>query len=97
MCATISDYTPVDISPNKIKRNKENLSLDMKPTSDIIQRIAKKTDALIIAFALETSDGEKNAKKKLAKKNADYIILNHPNEDNCGIESNYNKVTVLIG
>ena len=95
MCAAISDYTPIDISENKIKRKKENLSINMKPTIDIIQNIAQNTKALLIAFALETSNGEKNAKNKLVKKNVDYIILNHPNEDNCGIDSNYNKVVIF--
>ena len=95
MCAAIADYTPIHKSDIKIKRDNENLSVNMKPTIDIIQAIAKKTKALIVAFALETSDGEKNAKNKLTNKGVDYIILNHPNEDNCGIDSNYNKVIIF--
>ena len=95
MCAAISDYAPLNISKTKIKREDEKLSIDMKPTMDIIQTISKKTDALIIAFALETSNGEKNAKDKLANKGANYMILNHPNQDDCGIDSNYNKVVIF--
>ena len=95
MCAAISDYTPIDILNDKIKREKNNLSINMKPTIDIIKNIAQNTNALIIAFALETSNGEKNAKNKLSKKNVDYIILNHPNQDDCGIDSNYNKVIIF--
>ena len=95
MCAAISDYTPIDVSDKKIKRQKENLSINMKPTKDIIKNITKKTSALTIAFALETTDGEKNAKIKLREKGVDYIVLNHPSDDGCGIESNYNKVTIF--
>ena len=95
MCAAISDYTPIDVLNDKIKREKNNLSINMKPTIDIIKNIAQNTNALTIAFALETSNGEKNAKNKLSKKNVDYIILNHPNQDNCGIDSNYNKVIIF--
>jgi phosphopantothenoylcysteine decarboxylase/phosphopantothenate--cysteine ligase len=95
MCAAIADYTPTHKSDIKIKRDNENLSVNMKPTIDIVQAIAKKTKALIVAFALETSDGEKNAKNKLTNKGVDYIILNHPDEDNCGIDSNYNKVIIF--
>jgi len=95
MCAAISDYTPIDVLNDKIKREKNNLSINMKPTIDIIKNIAQNTNALIIAFALETSNGEKNAKNKLSKKNVDYIILNHPNQDDCGIDSNYNKVIIF--
>ena len=95
MCAAISDYTPIDVLNDKIKREKNNLSINMKPTIDIIKNIAQNTNALIIAFALETSNGEKNAKNKLSKKNVDYIILNHPNQDDYGIDSNYNKVIIF--
>ena len=95
MCAAISDYTPIDVLNDKIKRETNNLSINMKPTIDIIKNIAQNTNALIIAFALETSNGEKNAKNKLSKKNVDYIILNHPNQDDCGIDSNYNKVIIF--
>ena len=95
MCAAISDYTPMNVSDIKIKSKNDTMSIDMKPTIDIIKNIAQKTNALIIAFALETSDGEKNARNKLINKGADYIILNHPNDDGCGIESNYNKVIIL--
>jgi len=95
MCAAVSDYTPLNVLDDKIKSKKQKLSIDMKPTVDIIQSISKKTDALIVAFALETSNGEDNAKNKLSNKGADYIILNHPNKDNCGIDSNYNKVVIF--
>jgi len=95
MCAAISDYTPIDVLNDKIKREKSNLSINMKPTIDIIKNIAQNTNAIIVAFALETSNGEKNAKNKLSKKNVDYIILNHPNQDDCGIDSNYNKVIIF--
>ena len=95
MCAAIADYTPIHKSDIKIKRGTDNLSVNMKPTIDIIQTISKKTEALIVAFALETTNGEINAKNKLTNKGADYIILNHPNEDNCGIDSNYNKVVIF--
>tara|TARA_Y100000588_G_scaffold361911_1_gene423151 strand:+ start:13 stop:1203 length:1191 start_codon:yes stop_codon:yes gene_type:complete len=95
MCAAVSDYTPLNVLDDKIKSKKQKLSIDMKPTVDIIQSISQKTDALIVAFALETSNGEDNAKNKLSNKGADYIILNHPNKDNCGIDSNYNKVVIF--
>ena len=48
-----------------------------------------------MAFALETSNGKKNALKKLKDKGADVIVLNHPSEDGCGIDSNFNKVSIL--
>ena len=95
MCAAISDYTPTKVSKEKLKRSKDTLSIDFKPTIDIIKNISDKTNALIIAFALETNDGEKNAKRKLINKGSDYIILNHPQKNGCGIDSNYNEVIIF--
>ena len=95
MCAAVSDYTPENQSDKKIKSKTESLSMKMVPTTDIIKSISNKTKASIVAFALETCNGEENAKNKLIEKGADYIVLNHPFHDGCGIESNYNKVTIF--
>ena len=95
MCAAVSDYKVEDIANEKIKSAKSSISLDLHPTTDIIKSLAKNTQATIVAFALETSNGKKNALKKLKDKGADVIVLNHPSEDGCGIESNFNKVSIL--
>ena len=95
MCAAVSDYKVEDIANEKIKSTKSSISLDLHPTTDIIKSLAKNTQATIVAFALETSNGKKNALKKLKDKGADVIVLNHPSEDGCGIDSNFNKVSIL--
>ena len=95
MCAAVSDYKVEDIASEKIKSAKSSISLDLHPTTDIIKSLAKNTQATIVAFALETSNGKKNALKKLKDKGADVIVLNHPSEDGCGIDSNFNKVSIL--
>ena len=95
MCAAVSDYKVEDIANEKIKSTKSSISLDLYPTRDIIKSLAKNTEATIVAFALETSDGKKNALKKLKDKGADIIVLNHPSEDGCGIDSNFNKVSIF--
>lgn len=95
MCAAVSDYKVEDIANEKIKSAKSSISLDLHPTTDIIKSLAKNTQATIVAFALETSNGKKNALKKLKDKGADVIVLNHPSEDGCGIDSNFNKVSIL--
>ena len=95
MCAAVSDYTPKKRENIKIKSKSDSMSLEMKPTIDIINTIEKDTDAIIVAFALETCNGKNNALEKLKDKGADYIVLNHPMDDGCGIESNYNKVSIF--
>ena len=75
MCAAVSDYKVEDIANEKIKSTKTSISLDLYPTTDIIKSLAKNTEATIVAFALETSNGKKNALKKLKDKGADVIVL----------------------
>ena len=89
------DYTPKKQQDVKIKSKNNDMSIALTPTVDIIKTIAKNTNATIVAFALETCDGEANALEKLKSKGADYIVLNHPMDDGCGIDSNYNKVSIL--
>ena len=95
MCAAVSDYKVEEIANEKMKSTKSSISLDLYPTKDIIKSLAANTEATIVAFALETSNGKNNALQKLKDKGADIIVLNHPSEDGCGIDSNFNKVSIL--
>ncbi len=95
MCAAVSDFTPKNVSTKKMKSTENEIKLLLVPTNDIVKEIAKDTNALIVAFALETCAGINNAKNKLVDKNVDFIVLNHPNDDGCGIGSNFNKVTII--
>jgi len=95
MVAAVSDYSPADPPHKKIKRNSENKSIDLKPALDILKFIKGKTRGKVIAFALETHDGEAEAQRKLVEKGADFIILNYANEKGAGFESSTNRVTIF--
>ena len=71
----------------------DDLSRD---TPDILHEAGKKKgDRLLVGFALETENGVENARKKLAEKNLDYIILNNALEVDAGFQSDSNRVTIL--
>ena len=55
----------------------------------------KKAGQLLMGFALETSDELNHAKKKLQKKNLDFIVLNSLNDEGAGFELSTNKVTII--
>ncbi|MDP7026832.1 MAG: bifunctional phosphopantothenoylcysteine decarboxylase/phosphopantothenate--cysteine ligase CoaBC [Candidatus Marinimicrobia bacterium] len=95
MVAAVSDYSPADPPDKKIKRDSENKSIELKPALDILKSIKGKTKGKIIAFALETHDGEVEAQRKLVEKGADFIILNYANEKGAGFESSTNRVTIF--
>jgi len=95
MVAAVSDYSPANPSDKKIKRNSENKSIILKPALDILKSIRGKTKGKVIAFALETHNGESEAQRKLVEKGADFMVLNYANEKGAGFETSTNRVTIF--
>jgi len=94
MCAAVADYGPIEIKNKKIKKEDEKINIALKKNPDIIKLVSQKTEATIIAFALETDKGKENAQKKLKNKNADYIVLNYANEQGAGFNTNTNHIYI---
>ena len=82
MSAAVADYTPVNVSAQKIKKQDEDLNIELKKTIDILKTLGeqKQPGQVLVGFALETNDEEKNAVEKLQKKNLDFIVLNSLND-----------------
>ncbi len=96
MAAAPSDYRPADVGEGKIKRRETPLELKLLPTPDILKSIAehKSPEQVVIGFALETNDGVTNARRKLADKHLDLIVLNEVGPGRA-FDSDTNEVTVL--
>ncbi|RYY41361.1 MAG: bifunctional phosphopantothenoylcysteine decarboxylase/phosphopantothenate--cysteine ligase CoaBC [Chitinophagaceae bacterium] len=97
MAAAVADYTPVEVSEQKIKKSEGELTLNLKKTADILATLgAKKTAAqLLVGFALETENEEANADGKLQRKGADLLVLNSLNDAGAGFGTDTNKVTLF--
>jgi phosphopantothenoylcysteine decarboxylase/phosphopantothenate--cysteine ligase len=97
MSAAVADYTPATVSAQKIKKQDTGLNIELKKTTDILKTLGelKRPDQLLIGFALETNDEEKNAIEKLQKKNLDIIILNSLNDKGAGFKGDTNKITII--
>jgi phosphopantothenoylcysteine decarboxylase/phosphopantothenate--cysteine ligase len=94
--AAVADYTPTHVVSQKIKKKDASLSIDLKPTKDILATMGGlKKDQFLVGFALETNDGLKNAKIKLKKKNLDLIVLNTLQDKGAGFKTDTNKVTLI--
>jgi phosphopantothenoylcysteine decarboxylase / phosphopantothenate---cysteine ligase len=98
MAAAPADFVPAEQSQQKIKKELAvgTTSLALKPSIDILGSLVgrKRTDQIVIGFALETENGEYHAKKKLAAKQLDIIVLNSPSSTT-GFMSDTNQVTVI--
>jgi len=97
LCAAVADFTPVKSETSKIKREKDNLILELKPTYDIAATIGatKSPEQFIVGFALETNDEEKNAKEKMDRKNFDFIVLNSLQDPDSGFGFDTNRVAII--
>ena len=97
LSAAVADFAAEEVSPTKIKRGADGLTLRLKPTHDIAGALGKmKRDGQrLVAFALETNDEESNAKRKLERKNADFIVLNSTRIPGTTFGSDDNQITVI--
>jgi phosphopantothenoylcysteine decarboxylase/phosphopantothenate--cysteine ligase len=97
MSAAVADYTPISFSPEKIKKNSKTFTLELSRTKDILQALGekKKNGQLLVGFALENTDEESYARKKLKSKNADMIVLNSLNDAGAGFGVDTNQVTIF--
>ena len=99
LCAAVADFTPQTVASEKIKREKDDLILQLKPTHDIAAALGLiKTQAQkLVGFALETNDEESHAQDKLKRKNLDFIVLNSLRDTGAGFQHDTNKITIIDG
>lgn len=97
LCAAVADFTPEVVAGTKIKREKEDLVLRLKPTHDIAAELGrmKRDGQKLVGFALETNDELKHAQDKMARKNLDFIVLNSLNDKGAGFRCDTNKITIV--
>ncbi len=97
LCAAVADFTPEQTAKTKIKREKDDLLLRLKPTQDIAASLGKmkQPHQRLVGFALETNDEVNHAKEKLQRKNFDFIVLNSLKDKGAGFRVDTNKITIL--
>ena len=98
LSAAVADYRPLQSRPEKMKREgQEEFSLTLTANPDIAASLGqiKAAHQTLIGFALETNDEEQNARKKMERKNLDFIVLNSLQDKGAGFGGDTNKVTIL--
>ncbi|PCF74745.1 phosphopantothenoylcysteine decarboxylase [Staphylococcus delphini] len=95
--AAVSDYTPVEPLPHKMKKQDGDVTVTFKRTQDILKYIGEhKTTQKLVGFAAETQNMESYAQDKLARKNADVIIANNVGDTSIGFSSDNNEVSLYF-
>ena len=97
MAAAVADYTPKNISAEKIKKKTNEFSILLVKTKDILQEAGdvKSEGQTLVGFALETNNEKENALKKLSQKKADLIVLNSMNDKGAAFGYDTNKITIF--
>merc|ERR1712167_137689 len=94
--AAVADYKINQKNHNKLKKQ-QNLNIILEQNIDILNYVSNHNSMrpkLVIGFAAETSNLDKNAISKLKNKNCDWIVANDVSKKNIGFESDYNEVTI---
>ena len=94
--AAVADFKTNNKNKDKIKKQ-ENLTINLEKNIDILNYVSNHNSMrpkLVIGFAAETNDLDRNAISKLKNKNCDWIIANDVSKKNIGFDSDYNEVTI---
>ncbi len=99
LTAAVSDYSPVDVSPTKLKKQTlgSSFTLSMRGNPDILADLGKqkRKEQILVGFAAETSHPDVEARRKLVQKNLDMIVANRVDDQDIGFGSPHNQVAVF--
>ncbi|MCL4124895.1 UNVERIFIED_CONTAM: hypothetical protein GTU68_024442 [Idotea baltica] len=96
LSAAVADFTPKEVSSQKIKKKDKTLTLELVRTKDILASLGDtKKHQFLVGFALETNNELENATGKLKRKNLNFIVLNSLNDKGAGFKTDTNKVTFI--
>ena len=95
--AAVSDYAPAAPADRKLKKADDDLTIRLRRTPDVLAALGKRRrdGQTLVGFALETHDGEANARGKLERKRLDWIALNVQGEAGAGMGSATNRLTLI--
>ena len=97
--AAVADFRVAKPSDQKIKRKAATtITLELEHTPDILAELSasRKEFQILIGFAAETSDALENARKKLAAKRVDAIVVNDVSQPGIGFDSERNAVSIVL-
>ena len=97
MSAAVSDYRPKDFSTQKIKRGENTITIVLEENPDILAELGrnKRDGQILVGFSMETENLIENSRKKLEKKNADFIVANDVSKEGAGFGTDTNMVTII--
>jgi len=95
--AAVSDYRPAQTATQKIKKERDSLTLTLEKTPDILAKVtaARRDGRIIIGFAAETENVVSNARAKLNSKRLDLVVANDVSRSDAGFDSENNAISII--
>jgi len=94
--AAVADYRPVSPAQQKIKKDADNLSLELVRNPDILAMVAAMENApFTVGFAAETEKIAANAQQKLSAKGIHMIAANPVSGENTAFNSDSNELILI--
>lgn len=95
--AAVADYTPAEVSDEKVKKKDDDMAIQLKRTRDILKSLGenRKEGQFLCGFSMETQNMLENSRDKLKKKNIDMIVANNLKEKGAGFGTETNVVTFI--
>ncbi len=97
MAAAPADFRPTSPATGKIKKERGVPKIELEQSEDILKSTIskRKKKSVVVGFALETSDGMRNAREKLKSKALDMVVFNDATEPGAGFRVDTNRVTII--
>lgn len=95
--AAVADYTPVNVSNDKMKKSDDDLVIPVERTRDILKYLGehKSPNQFLCGFSMETQDMLENSRRKLVHKNLDMIVANNLKVAGAGFGVDTNVITMI--
>lgn len=95
--AAVADYTPAQVSDEKVKKKDGDMSISLVRTKDILKTLGenRREGQFLCGFSMETQNMLENSRGKLKKKNLDMIVANNLKEEGAGFKTDTNVVTLI--
>jgi phosphopantothenoylcysteine decarboxylase/phosphopantothenate--cysteine ligase len=96
--AAVADWRPARVAARKVKKNGKPPAIELAENPDILATLSASGNArprLVVGFAAETDDLERNARAKLAKKGCDWIVANDVSPGTGAMGGEFNTVKLV--
>lgn len=96
--AAVSDFRPVTVASEKVKKEDAEFVLKLEQTIDILKELGERKEEngyLLVGFAAESCHLHAYGEEKMKKKNLDLIAINDISGKSTGYEVDTNQVILL--